>query len=352
MGRRPAWTGRACRRTCLRRFAAAHRPVGRGDVLRRDHRDLGGRFLGRVVLDHRHGHRAAADDQRAARADRDLLHGRDAAAAEQLGDHGPRAPARQPAQTRGPLAQRRLVLRGTPRTSTGAGGRSRSRARPPDAASSSASRTEKHDVSRAWAVWRRFARARASSERVVSTVVSSRTATSSCESPSSALITSTDFCRSGRRWMSPSSARASVRSTSTSGSWPLTAGSVVELHVTGDAAHARAAQLVETGVADEAEQPGTGIHRNDARAQGGVRAQVHVLQHIVGVVAAAAQHPPRLPAQHGAMALELGGERVLVATGRGSSWGAGTGGWSTRVTRAQNLCVAFSYWYLRTMYRG
>ena len=100
----------------------------------------------------------------------------------------------------------------------------------------------------------------------------------------------------------------------------------LELHVTGDAAHAGAAQLVETGVADEAEQPGTGIDRNDATAQGGVRAQVDVLQHIVGVVAAAAQHPRRLPAQHGAMTLELGGERVLVG-GQGILLGS----WDGRV---------------------
>ena len=55
------------------------------------------------------GDRPAADHERAARADRDLLHARQPAAAEQLRDHAPRAPARQPPQPRRRRAQPALV---------------------------------------------------------------------------------------------------------------------------------------------------------------------------------------------------------------------------------------------------
>ena len=85
---------------------AARRGAGPSPRSWHDHLGLRGARLRRVAcMTIGHGHRAAADDERAARADRDLLHGGDAAAAEQLRDHAPRAPARQPAQARGPVAQ-------------------------------------------------------------------------------------------------------------------------------------------------------------------------------------------------------------------------------------------------------
>jgi hypothetical protein len=149
-------------------------------------------------------------------------------------------------------------------------------------------------------------------ERVVSTVVSSREATSSCERPSSALSTRTDRWRSGRRWMSASSARASARSASASGGGAANRGHAVERDVP-HWAHARAPELVDARVVDQPQQPRPLLDRHDPRGERRVRPQEHVLEHVVGIVPRAAQQPRGAPPQHGPMPLEDGSKRVLVA---------------------------------------
>ena len=269
-----------------------------------------------------HGDRAA-DDRRArsTRRRRPSARVASAAAAEQLRDDAPRAPAREPAQAAAARRAGRAGRRGSP-SSVHRCRRATSLARTPAAAaSSSASHTDGHAVSRAAAVRRRFSRARASSERVVSTVVSSRPATSSCESPSSALITSTERWRSGSRWMSPSSARASARRASSSGSCAVSAG--MPSSSMSPTARVRPRRSSSThALCDEPQQPGARLERDDAAAQRGVHAQEDVLQHVVGIVAGGVQQPRRLAAQRRAVAFEHDRERLFVACGEAREEGA------------------------------
>ena len=155
----------------------------------------------------------------------------------------------------------------------------------------------------------------------VSTVVSSRPATSSCESPSSALITSTWRWRSGRRWMSPISARASARRASSSGSCAASAG--MPSSSTSPTARVRPRRSSSThALCDEPQQPGARLERDDATAQRGVHAQEDVLQHVVGFVARGVQQSGRLAAQRRAVAFEHDRERLLVACGEAREEGA------------------------------
>ena len=128
------------RRRCDRRYRP--RPLRRGrtglrafeDGSRRhrhrhDRRDL--RRVARVHGELGYGDRAAADHQRAARADRDLLHAGDARRRRPAARPGPTgSSSRAVAAARAPCAGR-AGSRGSPCSSTGAAGRARSRARRP-----------------------------------------------------------------------------------------------------------------------------------------------------------------------------------------------------------------------------
>ena len=121
--------------------------------------------------------------------------------------------------------------------------------------------------------------------------------------------------------MSPSSARASARRASSSGSCALRAGHAVELDVA-DGAGARTAQLVDARVVDEPQQPRARLEGHHPRAHRRVHAQEHVLQHVVGVMPGGVQQPRRLPAQDGAVAFIHDRERLFVTRGEAREEGA------------------------------
>ena len=196
---------------------------------------------------------------------------------------------------------------------------------PPDAASSSASRTEKHDVSRAG----RSAQVRAGAGEQRAGRVDGRV-----EPPGDLLVREPVERAHHQHRLLPVGQAVDVPE-------QRTGLGAVDEHLgelaadgAGSASSSTSPATPRTRARRSSSRQALRTRRSSqARASIGttparkaaVRAQVDVLQHVVGVVAAAAQHPPRLPAQHGAMTLELGGERVLVASGRGDpplgSWG-------------------------------
>ena len=261
----------------------------------------------------------------------------------------------QPARRRrreGALGAGHAGTRGSPSSSRGAGARSRSRARPPTAASSSASQTTMQAVSRAAAVRRRFSRARASSERVVldgrvqparDLLVREPVDRAHHQHATLAVGQAVDVTEQRAGLGAVARARPGQRA--------RCGGHAVELDVTGRRRRRGAAQLVEAGVVDEPQQPGARLQRHHAGAQGAVHAQEHVLQHVVGIVAGCAQHPPRLPAQHGTVALELARATSSPAAKRARSarssmewrWGLGRVGRRRVQTRAPEvMCRLFS----------
>ena len=185
---------------------------------------------------------------------------------------------------------------------------------PAEDASSNASWTSEHAVSRATAVRRRFSRARARSERVVWTVVSSSDATSSCERPSEALSTSTERWRSGNRTMSPSRACASARRASSSGTAAAPEASASSSTSPTGRERARrssSTQALRTSRESQARGSiGTTPARSAALRRAGRRPAGRRRDR-----AGAAQQPRGLAAEYGSVALEDERERLLVTRG-------------------------------------